>query len=64
MYGHRLKFQGTGSVAGKYRQTRVRRRCLGRVFYDLMHRYVEPGVETRLHDFTRHRSRNVTALNQ
>ena len=42
--------------AGKYMQTRVRRRCLDRVFYGLMHRYVEPGARARLHDFTRERS--------
>ena len=42
--------------AGKILQTRVRRRCLGRVFCDLMHRYVEPGVRTSLQDFTRLRS--------
>ena len=41
--------------AGKYMQTRVRRRCLDRVFYGLMHRYVEPGARARLPDFTRRR---------
>ena len=31
--------------------TRVKRRCLNRVFCGFMHRYVEPGVRTSLHDF-------------
>ena len=29
---------------------RVKRRCLDRVFYGLMHRYVEPGVRTCSHE--------------
>ena len=51
--------------AGKYMQTRVKRRCLGCVLYSLMHRYARsayrgsasdasadlPGVRTCLHDF-------------
>ena len=37
--------------AGKYMQTRVRRRCLDRVLYGLMHRYDEPGVRTCSHEF-------------
>ena len=32
-------------------RTRVNRRCLDRVFYGLMHRYVEPGVRTCSHEF-------------
>ena len=42
--------------SGKFRQTRVKRQCLGRVFCDLMHCYVEPGARASLHDFTREQS--------
>ncbi len=35
----------------KFLQTRVNRRYLGRVFYDLMYRYDEPGVRTSLQNF-------------
>ena len=44
-------------AVGKSMQTRVRRRCLGRVFCDLMHHYVEPGARARLHDLSSCRSR-------
>ena len=42
--------------SGKYRQTRVKRQCLGRVVCDLTNCYVELGVRTSLHDLSREQS--------
>ena len=47
----------TGSGMGKFSQTRVNRRCLGRVFCDLTHRCDEPGAKASLRDFSHDRSR-------
>ncbi len=47
---------GRALSSGKFRQTRVKRQCLGRVFCDLMHCYVEPGARESLHDLSREQS--------